>query len=800
MVTLGAFVLFPVVMTVMATGIGLLAARLLRSPLPGGLLPAVGACLGVVLSLPVYKLHLGAAVAAPLLAVLAVIGFVVCRRSLRQRLRPGWSALAGLAGFLMILAPALLSGHWTWSGYNFVNDTATNMLLVDHIAHHGIQPATGPASTAGALINGTLGSRYPMGIHSLLASVHGVLWFLPLEAVYQPFIAVLAGLAAMALCVLAVRGGMAAPFAAVLGAVAVCGALSYGYALHGAFKEIAVVLVLCASAALGRVVLDAELHAGTTALLGAVLAAAVVIYSSAAVPYVAVEAVVLLVAAVLVPPRPPALRIAQAAAAGIGALFIAALPGLGDALAFGKGAEGYFTQSGAAVQGNAPALLGHLLRPLPPLEAVGIWLAGDYRIVLVGARAHLTLALTVLAVALIVVVAVVEIARRRLVALLLCIPALLVYLVAAPRLAPYAEAKLLVLLTPALVFSAGWGAWWLGRVTQIAGILAALALGGGVLATDALLYHQNKLAPTGRLTALEQAFDHAPRGGGMVLFPEWEEFGKYLGRDREVNVGAETFSPRYLDMRVPGPTFARSFDLDELNLGYVASFPFIVVRTGPVVSRPPDGFTLVYQNRFYQLWRRAAGARVVEHLALPSSPAATAAGAPRCSDVRALASRATGRQEIVAAPAGEVAEFDYTAHPPAGWNPSPVPDTVIPMRPGSAQGRVSVAGGRYRVWLRGGSGRALHVSVDGRPLPPVKGIDTPSGWLPVGDVELRPGSHDVRLVRPGGGLAPGDGFPDVVGPVALQRAEAPGLVSVAPASASARLCGRAWDWIERVQP
>ena len=97
----------------------------------------------------------------------------------------------------------------------------------------------------------------------------------------------------------------------------------------------------------------------------------------------------------------------------------------------------------------------------------------------------------------------------------------------------------------------------------------------------------------------------------------------------------------------------------------------------------------------------------------------------------------------------EVRELDYTAKPPIGWNPGPVPHTVVPGNPGIVNGSVSVAGGRYQLWLRGGTGRAVHVSVDGHELPAVKGIDTPGGWLPVAQLNLRPGRHTLRFESEG---------------------------------------------------
>ena len=64
-------------------------------------------------------------------------------------------------------------------------------------------------------------------------------------------------------------------------------------------------------------------------------------------------------------------------------------------------------------------------------------------------------------------------------------------------------------------------------------------------------------------------------------------------------------------------------------------------------------------------------------------------------------------------------------------------------------------------------------------------------------MSLSAGSHAIELSVPGGSLRPGDGFPGVLGRVAFEPVGASRRVTVAPSHAR-DLCGRAWDWIERV--
>jgi hypothetical protein len=141
---------------------------------------------------------------------------------------------------------------------------------------------------------------------------------------------------------------------------------------------------------------------------------------------------------------------------------------------------------------------------------------------------------------------------------------------------------------------------------------------------------------------------------------------------------------------------------------------------------------------------------------------------------------------------------------PAAWQPLGGPPgvrgSVVPTGPGRLQGAIT-AGGDQRVWIRASGGRAVTVSVDGRPVGSVREINTPGQWLEVGRVRLPPGrrAHTIEVTRGGATLRPGDAVRGLLGAVALQATAPDRLVSVPPREA-ARLCGRSWDWIELVEP
>jgi hypothetical protein len=392
-----------------------------------------------------------------------------------------------------------------------------------------------------------------------------------------------------------------------------------------------------------------------------------------------------------------------------------------------------------------------------------------------------------------------EVRRRRPVALLLVIPAALVAAVLAPRLSPYADAKLLVILSPTIVFAAALGAFTLlragPRALRIGVAIAATAAACGVLASFASGYREVQLAPPDRVDAMEDAAAHAD-GGGLWLVNEWEEFAKYFMREIRVNAAFEAESPLPVELREPAPIFGQYFDLDDETLDYVLAFPGIIKRRSPDASRPPASYELAYRNRFYEVWRRGDGERVLEHL--PLQRAGDATDRPACGAVRRLAAGADPGMRLVAARRPELVTLSPRDDVPPNWLNGPTRQSVTPTAAGAIDGSETTPAGRFRVWIQGSFGRPVEAWVDGERIGSADEIDGPGQWEEVGTVRLDAGSHDLRLRRPGFSLAPGNGVDGVLGPLALEPLERPGLVSVPPAEAE-RLCGREWDWIELVE-
>ncbi|MEJ7786016.1 MAG: hypothetical protein WKF96_14520 [Solirubrobacteraceae bacterium] len=807
--SLVAWLGLPLVLYLGSFGAGLLTERLVGWRVPDALLAPVGFCVAIVALLPGYRLGVGAWLAAALFVAVALAGLVSGRRGLRRRLDPGWVGVAGLGVYILYMVPVLAAGGWTWTGYNFVNDTAVQFVLAEHLADHGTvaplgPPGAPPQSTGLEFVRGYLGTGYPLGIHSLLAALDALIPA-PLPAIYQPLIASSAAFAAMALAGLARGAGLPGLPAAVAGAAAMASNLTYNYGLQGNAKETAFVAALAAAAGAGAEALSARRPVRAVAVVGLCLAAAISLFSAAALPYALALALALLLACFLHADSPLRRRLLLAALAGTAIVTVASLATLVDIFRFGEVAVGGFGNRAA----NPAPELAHLVDPLPRVQAAGVWLSpgGDYRYPVPGLWGTVNAALiAVMAVAL--VVGVLWLLRRRQPGPLLPLFATgLALVIVAPRVTPYAAAKTLAIVGPAVILGAAFGfvaaARWLPRLRLVA-YAAAAALLLGIVVSDIFTYRSMKLAPIERLQALAEASEHVPaRDRALYMIDDSEDFAKYFAEGREnVALGPVTAAVRGgrpAPVERPSnplvPRVPYHADLDHMLLDYVTSFRSIVQRRGPTASRPPAGFELVFANRWYAVWSRRPGVRVLEHL--PVQPLDSRGARVSCSLVADLVRAAEPGDRVTAARGPEVILFDTLAAAAGLWPPDPLtPGSVKPETPGTADRTLDFGGGRYRVWVRADLGRRVDVALDGRRVASARGINTAGAWLPAATVRIDAGRHRVALSRPGRSLRPGDSYVGVLGPLAFERVEPARLLQASPDEAAARFCNQRLDWVE----
>ncbi len=794
-----AWLLFPAAAYVLFVGVGLLAQRASGGPLPRPLLAPVGMAATVVLVMPLFWVGAGAWLATPVAVAAALAGFVLAGRDGARGLNPGWLGVAALAAYLLFIAPVVAAGGWTWTGYNFVNDTSVQFLLADHLAHHGMSdplgpPEAPPQSTGLEHIRVYFDTGYPLGIHGLSATLRP-LGIAPLEAVYQPLIALLAAMAALSLGWLLSRV-TSVGIAALGGFMAVAANLVYHYGLQGSVKEIAMVAAMAATAAVAVVVISSPPGWRRGALLGVPVGASVLIYSTAALPYLGVVALAAGVAFVLrhraALTRRDVLRIVGV---GVLASVLMALPALSKLARFRDAAGDAFSDRHSLADE-----LAHLLRPLKLSQVAGVWLDADYRVPVVGGNAPFNDAFIALVFVLAVVGLVHLLRRRELGILLYAVPAVVALAVVAPQVSPYADAKLLVLLTPAVVLIAFAGVGVVGSVSRVGAAALALVVSGVILWSDALAYHSVQLAPIERLQALEDIGERY-EGEGLMLVNDFEQFAKYFMRDARDNVAAESVTPRPARRHLRlNYSVGKNLDVDQELPTYLTRFPWIVERKGADTSRPPANFRLDYENRFYTVWRRDAAVRVVAHEPFQSLFRGT--GVPSCSEIEEFTAAARPGEEIAVSlrPPGERLDTAQEARIPL-WGPHPfVGDALLPDSPGDVYTTPAFDGGMYRIWVAGSFGRDISVLLDGDEVARVSGVNTDGEWLDGGVVHVSAGSHTIGLRRGGGSLAPGDGYMGFLGPLVFQPVHPEdSLEWVKRRDIGRRLCGRALDWIARVR-
>jgi hypothetical protein len=782
-----AVLVFPALVVGLALGAGLLVERAAGRSLPGLLLVPVG--FAALVGVSQLSTWWGAiAPATPILLVLvALAGLVLGRTRLRSPGVDPWAVGAVVATYLLVAAPILFAGRVTFTGYLLDTTAAVQLTGADHLLHHGRDfLGLGDSSSRQELYQ-YFGRSYPSGAHTVLAGV-GWLTGVDLAWLYSPYMAVLLALAALPLAFLARSAGLPRSLAAGAGVVAAAPALPYAYALQGSIKEVVLIPILGSLGALlvlwGR---EGAFEVRAAIPLGVVGAAGLSCIGLAFAPWLGLVALACGVVAVARVGARGRRRLARAAVGLAGVVLLFSLP---TVAAFGSSLTiaTNLSESNAAYA-NDP---GNLLRPLSAAQAAGIWLGGSHR----TGPTHLGTTYVLIGIALAgAALGALWLWRRGRTALLVWTAIqLVVWVVLTVRGTTWTDAKLLVLLSAAVVLLALLGAASFGR--RVEGIALAAVVALGVLASDAIQAHDTNLAPTARFRELASIGARDWPGQGRILTPDFDEYTFWFLRRMEVDgpgFARKGYAAPLLDGTLPG--YGKTYDLDALPGRTVVRYRLVVVRRGPDKSRPPAAFTRVWRGTFYEVWRRDPRVRVVAHF--PLGVGIEPVDRPRCRDVANLALLARRT------PGGRLASV---ARPPVV--PVALPSLAAGgerlVVPSGARRRLGVrvpVAGSYVMWLQGAVSGPTEVRVDGRPIgTPRRQSGGDRSWIRVGSVDLDPGRHAVTLTRSGHDRTLGDGAATVFTGAALEPA-ATGDDTVARTDPSGwrSLCGRQLDWIEVVR-
>jgi hypothetical protein len=799
-----AWVVFSALMLVLAAGAGL-AVRRLAGPkaVPALLVVPVGlATLVVLAGLFCYYAAL-APLAGPACALLGVLGLVLGRGSLRRlfahrgRGTDLWAVGAALGAWAIVAAPVVLSGKPGFTGYAHIVDISYQLNLAAHFAHSGRSiPASTPSAYTSVLVK-YLASGYPGGGQWTLGALSNLMP-VDLSWLYQPFLAFLCAMSALSLYSLLGRLIESRAWRALGAFVAAQPNILIAYTLAGGIKELSTSCFLLLLAALFAQVLPRLAPGRALLAIPIALSATLASLSLTTLPWVGVLSVGVCLT-VLAFQRERLLALAGCAQIA-GLAFMLSLPTLAASLKLLPVAES-----------SGPLELGNLTAPIPAISAAGVWISGDYRFP--QDAHHLPSDLLAVVVLILAVCGVIFAARRRAWSVVwLGIAGLVALYYIAHRYGPWIQFKADSVTSPIALLLAFAGVGALMRISGRVpvGAVPAVVIALGVLAGNALLYHDASLAPYARLHDLQYIGERFA-GQGPTLTPDFEEYAEYYLRDDDqtsmVNGPTLELRPNVNRSVEPGGIYA--YDMNEFPLSWVQSFRTIVMRRSPMASRPPSNYSLVYLSSYYEVWQREQPASTVYTL-VPFPDTAGARNSALCASVAAAARRVgpTARIAYMPSPTGYVQVGESNMILSGGFRGSG--GVIIPTGPGRAtRDQLIPTAGRYDFYLNGSFGRPVNVSVDGVHVGTAAYQESyPGEWLLIGSNWLSAGVHRVVITRGSPSLHPGSGngvdtLNRTIGPLRITPAQPTvPIVRYSSVRGFSRLCQslQPLRWVEVVRP
>lgn len=812
---LAAWLLYPVAVALLCLGLGLLVERSAGWRMPGLLLLPVGFTALLVLARIITASRATAPFALYGAGLLAAIGLVLGFARLRA-LRPDpWLVVGAIGVYLVFGSPVLASGTPSLAGYLALPDTGHQLALAQLLADRGPDwPSLQMGSTHDGVAPYFLG-HYPIAAQALLG-ITAPLGIIDLAWLYQPLLSFAALLAFLGLAALVAPLLRRRWQTALVAFAAAQSALVLGYALQGSIKELAFIAVLACVAALATAVIRERRPARSVIVLAIAAAAAVSTLGPAALPFIFVPCLAVLVVfgVRLARERSGRELVWLIAAAGLAVLL--ALPVL-SSLSTQIEVNGATLDAGVdRSQFGAAGDLGNLAAPLELVQTLGVWLSGDYRYHTLEPTLETLQQIALWTTGVLALLGLAWALRRRALGPLLLAGIALPSIYLLHRGAAYADGKVMMVVSPAILLLAMLGATtlWTGRWRALS-IVAMGALLAAIAGSSALAYHDASLAPHDRYEEM-LSLDRRLDGRGPVLLNEYDEFAKYFLSSVQPFNEPESdhvyrtapYSPDALRDPLRRPGIKTPVDIDDLTLRYIKRFPYIILRRSPTASRPPANYRRIWIGTYYELWQRRPTPRVLRHVPVgrdilrPAGPISSAAA-------RAVAARARrlGGQ-IAYVPRPRLAMFYLSHHPrPARWGGfGDFPGGLVTDGPANTNAPVRIPrSGRYRVWVEGSFSRRIRVQIDFETIghtPRV--LNNPGAYALLATVELRRGLRGVQVRQRGGDLRPGNGGYRSslrhIGPILFQPVQDDARrVRVIDAADWRKLIGVRSDWLEIVK-
>ena len=503
------------------------------------------------------------------------------------------STLAAIGAALLAVfgaaIPFIVNDRVGVLGAGLVNDDMANHLLMADWAQNGTEPRP-------ELID----DGYPLGPHSIAATLADLLGTGLVEAFAGLTLAIAALAAITALAALGKLPPGRRTIAAALAALPYLGA---AYLAQGAFKEPLQALLLITFALL--------LARGGPRLaipVGVALAAAVYNYSFPGLFWLAGA---LILWWLLSSPSLRALTVSAraalpAVAVSVGLAVVLLIPEWTRIIEF--------TGFGAFDPAGEQTGLGNLRQAISPLEALGVWPTGEFR--LSPADASLPVAAFYLAGllgAVAVGFGVAQAIRRRheeadgFALLAALASATVIYLGAAIAGTPYTSAKALAIAAPVAMLLAlralfqSWSA--AANQARLAFTAIAVVFAAGAALSTFLALRQAPVAPPDHADELAEIRDLVE--GEPVLFLGRDDFIAWHLRGAQVSTQIKNFfSTERVPVRDEYPEGEEKFDFDAVSEETLDEFDWVLTSSTSYASEPPENFTIAERTPSYVLWER----------------------------------------------------------------------------------------------------------------------------------------------------------------------------------------------------
>jgi hypothetical protein len=780
-----SWVVFPLVLTAVLVGCGLLVRRAFDLEIAVPLLPGLGLAVLICAGHLTTAFDATAEATTPVIVALAIAGYAISwPLEWRGARHVAPAAIAAIAVFLVYGAPIILSGQATFAGYIKLDDTATWMALTDRVMEHGrnlhgLAPSTYEATLAFNLGDGyPVGAFLPLGVGSKLVGTD-VAW------IVQPYMSLLAGVLAATMTQLSRPLVRSAALRVAAAFVAAQAALLVGYALWGGIKEVEAATLIAVTASLAPPLLGPRPRPADAIPLALSSAALLAVLSFGG----GIWLVGILVAPLVVLWRGSPRLARGSILVFAGVVVVVLLPLV---------AGGKLLPPTSSPLTSATAI-GNLIEPLSPFQIFGIWPVGDFRL---RPDQGVITAIAIAIAAAFGLWAVVAARRRGAWGLLLYWGAVVLGAVVLVLIgSPWVEGKALATASPGVALAATIGiAAAYERGLRIEAGLAALIVAGGVIVSNVLGYRDVSLAPRAQLVELERIGDRID-GQGPALMTEYNPYGaRHFLRKADAE-GASELRRRLVPLRDGGSLDTGEWgDTDAFDLNGLLVYRTLVLRRSPGQSRPPLPFRLVSAGRYYDVWQRPAGPPPAGYSLQPLGTITDPSAPGSCQLVTQFAQDHPGRLAYAERPTNVVVPAPDMTHPD-NWSNEPS-QTLSPRSAGTASARVDIpTHGTWRIWLGGSVRGRMEVLVDGHPAGSVRHFLNNDGlYVDLGSATLEPGQHTVELRYSGTDLHPGSGgrVPPI-GPLILSPTEAAmESVNVLPSTSAGELCGKPLDWVESI--